>query len=419
MADGGSGKGIKQFPLLRALRHRDFRILWIGAFLSFMGGQMQGVAQGYWVHEQTNSEGLLAMVTVCWSIPVMLFAPIAGIVADRVDRKKALLVCQSVLAVVATATAVLLFFNQLQYWHVLLAALLSGSVSTIEGPARQSVVRVTVGDEDLPAAVPAQAMTFNLSRILGPALGGIILEVAGPFWCFAINAISFAFLILSILMIRADLRPQKQDAGDWRDLLLEGFKYTFRNPPLKVLFFMEAATSLFGVFYIALLPAIARDQLGLDKRGLGLAHSAIGVGAIAALLTLSALSDKPVKALVTRLAMTGVAVGVVLLSFTSNALFAFPLLAFIGFCAISQFNSTNVLFQMLSPEALRGRLIAMHFWAISGVSPFGVFAFGWLAEATSNQVSLLTGGSILGVLSIWGWANRAKVQEPTKMFGAA
>lgn len=419
MAEGNSGKGTKQFPLLRALRHRDFRILWIGSLLSFMGGQMQGVAQGYWVHEQTNSEGLLAMVTVCWSIPVMLFAPMAGIVADRVDRKKVLLLCQVVLAIVATVTATLLFFNQLQYWHILVAALLSGSVSTIEGPARQSVVRVCVGDEDLPAAVPAQAMTFNLSRILGPALGGIILEVAGPFWCFAINAISFAFLIVSILMIHADLRPQKQEMGDWRDLLLEGFRYTFRNPPLKVLFFMEAATSLFGVFYIALMPAIARDQLGLDKRGLGLAHSAIGVGAIGALLTLSALSDKPVKALVTRLAMTGVAVGVILLSFTTNALFAFPLLGFIGFCAISQFNSTNVLFQMLSPEALRGRLIAMHFWAISGVSPFGVFAFGWLAEATSNSVSLLTGGSILAVLSIWGWANRGKVQEPTKMFGAA
>lgn len=384
-----------------------------------MGGQMQGVAQGYWVHEQTNSEGLLGMVSVCWSIPIMLLAPLAGVVADRMDRRKALLLCQVVLAVVSTATAVLLFFNQLEYWHILAAALISGSVSTVEGPARQSVVRVTVGDEDLPAAVPAQAMTFNLSRILGPAIGGLILEVSGPFWCFAINAFSFAFLILSILMIKADLRPVQRELGDWRDLLMEGFNYTFRNPPLKVLFFMEAATSMFGVFYVALLPAIARDQLGLDKGGLGLAHSSIGIGAILALITLSALTDKPVKTLVTRLAMAGVACGVMLLSITTQPVYAYPLLAFIGFCAISQFNSTNVLFQLLSPEPLRGRLIAMHFWAIAGVSPFGIFAFSWLADRTSNSVSLMAGGAILSVITVWAWTQRSKVKEPQLAAGAA
>jgi MFS family permease len=419
MAQADSRKGFSQFPLFRALRHRDFRILWIGSLLSFMGGQMQGVAQGYWVHEQTNSEGLLGMVSVCWSLPIMLLAPLAGVVTDRMDRRKALLICQIVLTIVASATAILLFFNQLQYWHIIAAALISGTVSTVEGPARQSVVRVTVGDEDLPAAVPAQAMTFNLSRILGPAIGGLILEVSGPFWCFAINAFSFAFLILSILMIRADLRPAQRELGDWRDLLMEGFHYTFRTPPLKVLFFMEAATSMFGVFYVALLPAIARDQLGLDKGGLGLAHSSIGIGAILALLALSALSDRPVKTLVTRLAMGGVAVGVLLLSITTQPAFAYPLLGLIGFCAISQFNSTNVLFQLLSPEPLRGRLIAMHFWAIAGVSPFGIFAFSWLADRTSNSVSLMAGGSILSLITIWAWTQRSKVKEPEIATGAA
>lgn len=419
MARSGLKGGFSQFPLFRALRHRDFRILWIGSLLSFMGGQMQGVAQGYWVHEQTNSEGLLGMVSVCWSLPIMLLAPLAGVVTDRMDRKKALLICQIVLTIVASATALLLYFNQLQYWHIIAAALISGTVSTVEGPARQSVVRVTVGEDDLPAAVPAQAMTFNLSRILGPAIGGLILEVSGPFWCFAINSFSFAFLIVSILMIRADLRPVQKDLGDWRDLLLEGFHYTFRSPPLKILFFMEAATSMFGVFYVALLPAIARDQLGLDKGGLGLAHSSIGIGAILALLTLSALSDRPVKTLVARLAMGGVALGVVLLSATTQPAIAYPLLGFIGFCAISQFNSTNVLFQLLSPERLRGRLIAMHFWAIAGVSPFGIFAFSWLADTTSNSVALLLGGAVLSALTFWAWTQKAKVQEPIVSSGAA
>lgn len=380
---------------------------------------MQGVAQGYWVHEKTNSEGLLGMVTVSWAVPVMLLAPLAGIIADRVDRRKALIWCQASLAFVAAITATLLYFGMLEYWHVIVAALFSGAVSTVEGPARQSVVRVTVGDDDLPAAVPAQAMTFNLSRILGPALGGMILQVSGPFWCFAINAASFAFLILSIVLIRADLKPVQRDVSDWRDLLFEGFQYTFRSRALSLLFFMEAATSMFGIFYVALLPAIARDQLGLDKGGLGFAHSSIGIGAILALITLSALADRPVKALVTRLAMGGVALGVLLLSQTTNPFYAFPLLGFIGFCAISQFNSTNVLFQLLSPEPLRGRLIAMHFWAISGVSPIGVLVFSWMADRTSNQVSLLVGGSLLAITTLWAWTQKGRVQEPRQPAGAA
>jgi MFS family permease len=404
-----------RMPLLRALRHRDFRILWFGALLSFFGGQIQTVAQSYWVYDVTGSKGQLAMVTFAWSLPVMLFAPFAGVVADRFDRRIVLVTCVSILAASAGVMALLMWHNMLQYWHVITAASLGGLVQTVEAPARQSVVRTVVGEEDLPAAIPAQAMTFNLARIMGPAVGGILLKEAGVFPCFVINAVSFSFLILSVLMIRASLKPKAIEAGSIGDLVMEGMRFTFRSRPLRILFIMEAATSTFGVFYISLLAAFVRTQLGLDQVGLGNAHSSIGLGAITGLVFLSFVADKPIKTLVARTAMTMVGIGILALGFVRSPALAFPLLGLIGASTIMQFNTTNTLFQLMSPEALRGRVIAMHLWAISGVAPFGIFAFGWLAEFRSLSVALWTGGSLLILVSIWAWTQARHVPEMQKL----
>lgn len=376
-----------------------------------MGGQIQGVAQGYWVYDVTGSKGQLAMVMFCFTLPSMILAPVTGIIADRYNRKTVLYCCLAVLMLSAGAMALLYALEQLQYWHVLASATINGVVQTIEAPARQSVVRTVVGDEDLPAAIPAQAMTFNLSRILGPAIGGLMLYYYGVFPCFLINALSFSFLIVSVFMIKSDLRPSRLESGQLRDLVLEGLRFTFRSYPLRTLFLMEAATSVFGVFYVSLLPAYVKSQLGLGERELGWAQASIGIGAMCGLLFLSAMADKPIKATLARLAMTIVGIGVALLGSTSDPRFAYPLLGLVGIFVIMQFNTTNTLFQMMSPEALRGRVIAMHLWAISGVAPLGIFAFGWLAELTSLGTAFKAGGILLLAFSLWAWSQAGRLSD--------
>lgn len=400
---------LRKVPVLRALRHRDFFLLWIGAILSFTGSQVQSVAQGYYVFEVTGSEAKLAMVMFSFTVPVFFLAPFAGILPDFFNRKFLLVASMVTNAVGAAFMGVMYLMGNLEYEHILAVSALTGIVQTVEAPTRQSVVRAIVGDEDLPAAIPAQAMTFNLARVAGPALGGFLAAVYGPGHCFLINAVSFFFLVLAVVLIRTDLSPVVGQAGRTADLLVDGIRYTFRNLSLRTLFFMEAATSIFCIFYMSQMPAIAKTKLGLDERGLGLAMSFVGFGALTGLLLVSNISGRPIKPLLTRIAMTSCSVGILLLSFVHTPLLAYPVFFLLGSSTIVQFNSTNTLFQLLSPENLRGRVISMHLWAIAGLSPFGIYLFGQIAERVGLDEALMAGGSLQFVAAMVAWGVRKNV----------
>ncbi len=401
----------------RALRHRDFRLLWAGGFISFAGSQMQNVALGYYVFDVTGSSQQLSWVMGAFTLPVFFLAPIAGAVSDLMDRRWAMVFALLVNALGAVALAGLYFTDMLQIWHILAISMLAGIVQTIEAPARQSVIRTVVGDEDLPSAVPLQAMTFNAARIAGPALGGVLVSLVGVGACFVINVFSFFGLIGAVLGIRADLKPVKGEISSIRSLLFEGVVYTFRDANLRILFLMESATSIFGVFYISQMAAIAKEKLGLGAQGLGWAQACVGAGALVGLLSLSMMAHKPYKTRLIRIAMTSCAAGLILLSQTTTPWLAFPLFFVLGASTIMQFNSTNVLIQLMSPDRLRGRVLAMHLWAIAGLAPFGVFTFGWVAEEFSLSAALLVGGSILLACSALGWRYGGRVAE--KAAGAA
>jgi MFS family permease len=166
---------------------------------------------------------------------------------------------------------------------------------------------------------------------------------------------------------------------------------------------MEICVSSFALIYMPLMPAIAKDMLGLGKRGLGQAMSVIGIGAMASLIGLMMVSHKPIKALIARIAMTSMGVTLILLSFTRTVWLAFPLLVLTGAASVAQFNTTNTLFQLLAPEHLRGRVIAMHIWALSGLGPLALPVFGWLADRIGVPETLLIGGSIVTVGASMSW----------------
>lgn len=394
---------LRQVPALRAFRHRDFRFLWAGAFFSFTGMWVQSVAQGWLVYELTNNEAMLALVAFVGTAPVALLAPFAGVLADMLNRRRVLVACQVVFAANALLLALATGMGFVQYWHILVVSAVGGMVGALEMPTRQSLVGTVVPIEDLSAAVPVNAMTFNLARILGPAIGGILLAEFGAHLCYLINGISYLGLILAVLAIRADLNAVRQEKQSMRDLLLEGMIYTWRETRLRVLFLMEIVVSTFGLFYLPLMPAIARDLLGLDKKGLGQAMSAIGVGAMASLITLLLVSHLPIKALLCRVAMSVLALCLIALSIVRDPRVAFVVLAVAGAAGVMQFNTTNTLFQLIAPERLRGRVLAMHVWALSGIGPIALPAVGWFAHSSGIPITLVVGGAVVGLGAGLSW----------------
>ncbi|MEA2553521.1 MAG: hypothetical protein QOJ65_1697 [Fimbriimonadaceae bacterium] len=395
--------------ITRAFRHRDFRILWSGAFLSFIGSWVQTVGQGYLVYKITGDPAKLALVTFAGSLPVSILGPLPGTIVDMFDRKKLLVAEQLLMGCGALFLSAAVYFkvasDQL-YWIILGTALIVGTVSAFEMPTRQSVIGRVVPQEDLSAAIPLNALTFNLARLLGPAIGGLVLRFADVDLCYLINGISYIALVFSALAIRADLRPTSRDPQPIQDLVLEGMRYTFQNRALRTLFILESIVSVFGIFYIPLIPAIAKDILNLDKAGLSACYVAMGVGSVCALLLITATAERGLRALVLRCDMTLMALALLGMSWVQSPVLAFVIFAVLGFCGVAHFNTTNTMFQLLSPDRLRGRVLSMHVWALAGLSPFGVMFFGWLARGVGLGTSIRIGAAFVMAGAIGAWMSK-------------
>jgi MFS family permease len=369
---------------MRVLRYPDFRLLWIGAFLSFTGSWVQNVAQGYYVYNLTHNAVKLAFVSFAWNIPVLLFGLVAGSFSDRFNKRTVLIWTQVFFTCTALFLAVATYWGFVQYWQIVLVSFLNGLVSCIEMPTRQSIVSRVVPVEELAAAVPINSMTFNVARIAGPAIGALILDGIGVSACYFVNAISFFALVWAGWAIKSDLTPTDSESSTLSDLVFEGALYTFRDHRLRALFLLEAATACFGLAYIPLIPAYIQDVIKdpNPKAGNGHAYTAIGVGAIIGLIVVTHLADSPHKGSIVRFSMWTIGVGLILLSIVRVPIIVFAVLACIGMASMMQLNTTNALFQLLSPDRLRGRVLAMHIWALNGLSPFGVLFMGWVADQT-------------------------------------
>lgn len=403
---------IRLWPGFRVFRHADFRLLWLGTFLSFTGTQIQTVAQSAYVYQITGSKTALGMVAFCSMIPITVFGPVAGIVADLFDRRK-ILVTTSVLVALFTAwNAIAAQLGVLAYWQILLVATVGGLVAVVEQPSRQTIVREVVGDDDLASAIPAQAMTFNLARIIGPAIGGVLVAAVGVFVCFWVNAVSYFGIAGAALALKTSLKPRPRTSQPVRDLIFEGMLYTFRDPTLRTLFLVEGGLSVFGIGYIAQIPAIAKDMLRLNEAGLGMCYSSVGIGALAGLVLMATVSDRPYKTIATRIAVTVFSLALTGLSYAPTPWIALPLMGLLGTSAMMQFNTTNTLFQLLSPSRLRGRVLSMHMWAIGGLAPICSMWMGTLADQIGLRETLLIGGVLVALTATFGWINRRLVPEP-------
>ncbi|MGE0157959.1 MAG: MFS transporter [Gemmatimonadales bacterium] len=376
----------------RALRHRNLRLFFAGQGVSLVGTWMQQVAMSWLVYRLTSSELLLGVIAFAGQFPGLLMAPFAGALIDHWNRHRIVVMAQTVLMVQATVLAVLVITGRAEVWHLITLAAISGFVNGADIPARQSLlVRLVGGPEDLPNAIALNSSMFNAARLVGPAVGGLLIGWVGEGPVFVLNALSFVAVIAALLAMRLP-SERAWSTGPVLAHIREGWAYAFGSAPTRDTLILFACVSLVGVPYIVLLPVFARDVLAGDARTLGLLTSCAGLGALGGALWLAARDSlHGIGALVIR--ATG-GLGVALVAFASSRAFWLSALLLVvsGFALMLATASVNTAIQTLVSDRMRGRVMSLYAMAFIGVTPIGSLAGGALATRLGAPWTVAIGG---------------------------
>ncbi len=379
--------------MFRSLRRRDFALFWSGNFLSNIGTWMQNLALGWLVLEITNSPFLLGLNGFLGSVPSLFFSLLGGAIADRLNRRKLMIVTQTSMAVLALLLAVLTSFHVIKVWEILAISLFTGLASALNNPAYQALVPDLVEREDLVNAIGLNSAQFNMSRAIGPTLAGLALGRLGVAACFYLNSVSFLALIIALLVIRVPPRVVHKGPSVWH-AMIEGLRWVNRHRVIIVLLSIPSFLSLLGLPFVVLMPAFARDVLHVGASGLGYLMAGAGVGAVISALTLAAQSSAEHKGrfIVTSAALFSLAL--ILVARAHSFVVAFVLLVVMGATMVGALALTNTTLQLSSPPELRGRIMSMYNLSLLGLSPLGSLQAGAVAEALGTRFAFTLGGAI-------------------------
>jgi MFS family permease len=386
----------------RALASRNYRLYFLGQLVSLAGTWMQQIAMIWLAYRLSNSAAVLGMVGFASQIPILLFGPFAGVITDRFDRRRILIVTQFLSMLQAVALTWLTFAGRASPELLIALAFVLGSINALDLPARQAFsAQLVERREDLANAIALNSMLMNGARFVGPALAGFAVATIGEAWCFAINATSYLAVIVALLAINATANVP-HDTPAWR-AFREGVGYVWRHADIRPRLFMVAAVSFLVTPYAVLMPLFASEIFGGDARTYGLLIGSAGAGSLLAGLYLA--SRKHTERLPRRVGVAVLVSGAGLTVFALNHLLAlaFPIVMVMGFAIITVIAGSNTLIQMQVKDAYRGRVMAIFSMAFLGIAPLGSFAVGHLAQAIGVQPALFACG--LGTLAV-GWAAR-------------
>ena len=383
-----------------ALRHPNFRRFIFGQFVSLCGTWMQTVALGWLALLLTDSALQVGLVTFFSALPVLLFTLYGGVVAGRVNKRRALLVLQSLFLAEALALGFLTAFGAITIEWVYALSLAGGLISAFEIPVRQAFLGDLAGREHLMSAIALNSSAFNLSRVFGPALAGMLLAGAGAAACFFVNAASFLAVLISLFRITPHL---PSSTGTRRTGLGDGMRHVFGSPWPRTLVILTGIFTVFGVSFVAILPVYARDTLGTGAGGYGALTSAFGIGAAAAAISIAALGHRLPRERVLLWAGTGFASAIFLLGLSRQFVLAFAVLLLAGLSAALNAILTNTMLQTEAPDDLRGQVVGFYSFIVVGMAPFGSLQAGWLAEHLGAGSAVLLGGSVCLLGTLWAW----------------
>ena len=383
--------------MFSSLKVKNFRVYWFGMFVSLIGTWIQIVAQSWLVFQLTNSAFLLGVVGFLSSIPVFLLSLFGGVLADRLNKRNILIATQSAFMLLAFLLAALTQMKLVTPYQIMFIVLLNGVVMAFDAPSRQAMVVELVGKDYLFNAIALNSIAFNSSRIIGPALAGVLVATIGMSGCFYINGISFLPLIIALFFIRVN-RYTASDKNNtvWRDLK-EGLIFIRNNRLNLVLITMTGVVSLFGIAYVIFMPIFANDILKVGVQGLAMLMSSAGLGALLAALLLARLGDFKYKGKLLVLASFIFSLSLVLFSLSKIYLLSLIALLFIGGSSITAIALINTILQTKVPNEFMGRVMGVYMLTFFGILPFGNLIAGSLAEALGISFTIMLSGIICGL----------------------
>ncbi len=376
-----------------ALRHRNFRIFIIGQFISLSGTWIQSIAQSWLLYRLTKSELILGLVTFAAHIPVLLFGAIGGVAADRFDRRKVVIVTQSLFLVQATMMAGLTLTGHIEVWHVLGLAFLFGVVNAFDVPSRQSLLIHMADRTDLLSAVSLNSAAFNTARAVGPSLGGIVVAAVGEGICFALNAVSFLCVLVSLLMIKLPA-VEKAPYGAPFDHLRDGFRYAWAHKRIRAVLGLCGAVTMASAPLLVLGPFFADQIWGQGSKGLGFLMAAFGVGAVVGTLTLARRAATADLAKVAMWNAVLMGASLVVMGWAPNFYAGMVVMLACGFGVFRQNAASNTYIQQTVLEEYRGRVLSLYSMMAVGMLPIGSLTAGLLAHNLGARLTVAIGGGV-------------------------
>jgi MFS family permease len=363
---------------------------------------MQSVAQSWLVYRITGSSLLLGSVGFASQFPVLLAAPLGGIVADRYNRRNVVIGTQIASMTLAFILAALTLTNKITITEIFVLAALLGVVNAFDVPGRQSFLVEMVGREDLINAIALNSSMFNGARILGPAIAGILVARIGEGWCFFANAVSYIAVIVGLFLMRVPRRIERP-TGSPVTHVIEGFRFIRSTEPIRALLLLLGLVSLVAMPYTVLMPVFADRILHGGARGLGILMGATGVGALLGALTLAARTGVHGLGRWVTLACAGFSITLMAFALSRSFWLSAALLVPVGFCMMLEMSSSNTLIQAMVPDQLRGRVMAVYSMMLMGMAPFGALLGGALADRLGAPLTVMMGAvACLGGALIFG-----------------
>jgi MFS family permease len=399
MTDPARGTG------LGALAHRNFRLFFVGQGISLIGTWMQNIGEGWLVLTLTNSPFYVGLVSALSSLGVLFFTIYAGIIADRTDKRRTIIIAQVLFMLEAFTVAILVKTNVVMVWQIMGLATLLGIASAFDIPTRQSFIVEMVGKEDLMGAIALNSSLFNAARVIGPAIAGALIGVVGIAWCYFLNGLSYIAVIAGLLMMRLPAFVPRPATGSAWTGFREVWAFVTSDRRMRALVILTATFSVFGFPYITMMPVFARDVLHRGAGGYGALTSSIGVGAMLGALGV-AIGSRRIRARGRLMLAGGASFGVLLVLFSASRTFSLSivLLAFAGCAMIINNSLVNTLLQTAVPDGMRGRVMGFYSFMFVGMAPFGAFLVGIVAERYGAPVAVAGGGTIVALavaLAAW------------------
>jgi MFS family permease len=390
----------RTFASLR--RHRNYRLFFFGQLTSVAGTWMQNIAMAWLVVQLApHSRGLaVGLLAVCRFGPFTVLGLFSGVVTDRFDNRRTVIVTQSAQMVFSAVLATITLLGQVQLWEVYAIAMLAGSALVFDAPSRQNLTFQMVGRDELPNAIALNSSLFNIARIFGPALAGVLIAAVGSGWCFAINTVSFIAVLGGLLAMRvSELFPllDRRKPTLWRGTR-EGFAYAVHNRTVLVILSMMVVFASICFNFNILLPLLAKNTLDAGPRTFGIVSACFGAGALVGALSAAALARATWRVMF--LGAGGFAITELLIAPVHSTIVAGALLFICGLFFTSYTANSNTVIQLASPDHIRGRVLGLYYYAWNGLAPLGALIVGWMCDRGGTEFAFAVGGAAGLVMTV-------------------